>query len=341
MLSKACRGLCEAYRPQTVGLSSFRRDRIGSVDTLQGTLRIGELSRRSGVAPALLRAWEQRYGLLSPDRTEGGLRLYSGRDERRVRAMVGRIAGGLSAAEAARTVLADENASDLDRPAPAAAHGAAFAVPPPAGSELGAESGRLREALRGLDRDGAQQVLDRLLGAFTFEVVAREVLLPYLVDVGARWAHGEPTIAEEHLATQLMRGRLVALGRGFSTAGGARIVLACPPEEHHDIALTILSVALERLGCRVTLLGADTPLMTVTQAAEVTDADCVVLSVTLPGRMEPVREQLRRVAAERPLFLAGPGVDVRLIAQVRACALAGDPLTAAGPLAERFAHSPN
>ena len=135
-----------------------------------------------------------------------------------------------------------------------------------------------------------------------------------------------------------MRGRLLALGHGFSAAGGARVVLACPPQEHHDIALTILAVALERRGCRVTLLGADTPVMTVLHAAELTEADCVVMAVTLPGRLDPVREQLRQVAAGRPLFLAGPGVDERLMTQVQATALTGDPLAAAGPLAERFAH---
>ena len=47
-------------------------------------LRIGELSRRVGVSTELLRAWERRYGLLSPTRTAGGFRLYG--DERRARA---------------------------------------------------------------------------------------------------------------------------------------------------------------------------------------------------------------------------------------------------------------
>src|SRR4051794_13758687 len=65
-------------------------------------LRIGELSRRVGVSPELLRAWESRYGLVDPERTPGGLRLYSEEDERRVREMSRQIAGGLSAAEAAR-----------------------------------------------------------------------------------------------------------------------------------------------------------------------------------------------------------------------------------------------
>ncbi|HXV03786.1 MAG TPA: MerR family transcriptional regulator, partial [Gaiellaceae bacterium] len=69
-------------------------------------LRIGELSRRTGVAPELLRAWERRYGLLRPQRSEGGFRLYSGADERRVELMRRHLRRGLAAAEAARLAAA-------------------------------------------------------------------------------------------------------------------------------------------------------------------------------------------------------------------------------------------
>src|SRR6188474_3629564 len=71
-----------------------------------GSLRIGELARRTGTSPELLRAWEQRYGLLEPARSEGGFRLYSQRDEARVLRVKHLIHEGLSAAEAARQALA-------------------------------------------------------------------------------------------------------------------------------------------------------------------------------------------------------------------------------------------
>src|SRR6476660_4060995 len=71
------------------------------------TLRIGELSRRAGVSDHVLRAWETRYGLVHPVRSTGGYRLYSEADAERVRRMRGHLADGLSAAEAARTVLAE------------------------------------------------------------------------------------------------------------------------------------------------------------------------------------------------------------------------------------------
>src|SRR5215203_1185051 len=65
-------------------------------------VRIGELSRRLGVSTELLRAWERRYQLLQPARSHKGYRLYTAQDELRVRAMQDQLAGGLSAAQAAR-----------------------------------------------------------------------------------------------------------------------------------------------------------------------------------------------------------------------------------------------
>ena len=77
----------------------------------RGHVRIGELSRRVGVTPEVLRAWERRYGILSPRRTEGGFRLYGEDDERRIRRMLGHLEQGLSAAEAARLARADPRAT--------------------------------------------------------------------------------------------------------------------------------------------------------------------------------------------------------------------------------------
>jgi hypothetical protein len=63
-------------------------------------LRIGELSRRTGVSPEVLRAWERRYGLFAPQRTDGGFRLYSASDVLRITEMKRLLADGVSANEA-------------------------------------------------------------------------------------------------------------------------------------------------------------------------------------------------------------------------------------------------
>ena len=127
-------------------------------------LRIGALSKRVGVSPELLRAWESRYGLLNPVRTDGGFRLYSAADEERVRSMRRHVDAGVPAAEAARLALG--HSSSAEDPAIAANQ-----------TRLAEE---LRDALDRLDEAKAHAVLDRLLAAFTIETVLRDVVLVYL-----------------------------------------------------------------------------------------------------------------------------------------------------------------
>ena len=148
----------------------------------RGPVRIGELSRRVGVTPEVLRAWERRYGILSPTRTDGGFRLYGEDDERRIRRMLQHLEQGLSAAEAARLARADPPAR-LD---PGAGTDDGSGAPTAA-----ALSEQLRRALDGFDDAGAHSVLDRLLGSYPLESVLRDAVLPYLHELGERWAHAE------------------------------------------------------------------------------------------------------------------------------------------------------
>ncbi len=182
-------------------------------------LRIGELSRRLGVSDHVLRAWESRYGLLQPVRSAGGFRLYSEADEARIRRMQAYLAEGLSAAEAARAALRGDAS-------PAAGGLASAPAAAPAGGEPFAE---LRRALDAFDEPAAQAVLDRLMAELSLPAVLRDVVLPYLADLGERWRRGTASIAAEHFASNLIRGRLAGLARGWGSGHGPRALLACPP----------------------------------------------------------------------------------------------------------------
>src|SRR5271165_540266 len=191
------------------------------MDTPDGppVLRIGELSRRLGVSDHVLRAWESRYGLLQPVRSAGGFRLYSEADALQVRRMQAHLARGLSAAEAGRAVLGQDSR---------AGHGPAAGPDrvPVAANEL---SGALRQALDAFDEPAAQAVLDRLVSDLSLTTVLRDVVLPYLTELGERWERGTASVAQEHFASNVIRGRLAGLARGWGNGHGPRAVLACPP----------------------------------------------------------------------------------------------------------------
>ena len=192
------------------------------MDTPDGLplLRIGELSRRLGVSDHLLRAWESRYGLLQPVRSAGGFRLYSEADMLRVRRMQAHLARGLSAAEAAQAVLGEDSTAGDGR----AARADRF---PGEASEL---AGAFGQALDAFDEPAAQAVLDRLVSDLSLATVLRDVVIPYLTELGERWERGTATVAQEHFATNIIRGRLAGLARGWGNGHGPRAVLACPPE---------------------------------------------------------------------------------------------------------------
>jgi MerR family transcriptional regulator, light-induced transcriptional regulator len=287
-------------------------------------LRIADFSAKVGVSPDVLRAWERHYRLIEPARSNGGFRLYSEADEWRVRMMVERLASGLSAAEAARDVqVADRRprASDgVESPLLAAAIVA----------ELG-------EALEGFDEDRAHAALDRLFSLLGLERAIREALMPYLRELGERWAAGNVEVAQEHFASRLLEGRLLSLARGWNKGPGPRAVLACPPAEQHTLPLICFGLVLRTRGWRNVYLGGDAPPGSVGMAAQTIDADLIVLAATTTGRFEAVAGQLRRLSSRWRVVIAGAGATPEVAAKAGVEYLSEDPATSAKALSVALA----
>ncbi len=275
-------------------------------------LRIGELSKRSGVSPELLRAWERRYGLLRPTRSAGGLRLYSLDDLERVRQMRGHLEGGLAAAEAAALV---------SRPV-AAETTAPVLLPESALRELA-------DALDGFDEPRAQTVIDELLALATVDALLTEIVLPYLHELGERWQRGDASIAQEHFASSVLRGRLLGLARGWGRGLGPLALLACLPGEQHDLGLIAFGLALRSRGWRIAYLGTDTPLETLDGAARSLAPALVVVTAATPDRVRPVAGELRELAKRHRLALGGSGASDAAGEAAGALVLTGDPVAAA------------
>jgi MerR family transcriptional regulator, light-induced transcriptional regulator len=273
-------------------------------------LRIGELSRRSGVSPELLRAWERRYGLVRPVRSPGGLRLYSLDDVERVRTMRRHLDAGVAAAEAAS--LATDAGSGLSNGGRAE------------GPRLGEERSELAAALDAFDDARAHAVFDRLLALVTVDALVADVVVPYLHDLGERWARGEVSVAQEHFASNLLRGRLLGLARGWGNGLGPLAVLACPSGEQHDLPLLMFGLVLRARGWRISYLGADTPIETVAEVAGSLDPALVVISSVAPEWLRPLRRELFAIARRHRLALAGPGADGIDVRRLEALVLTGN-----------------
>jgi DNA-binding transcriptional MerR regulator len=284
-----------------------------------GLLRIGELSRRTGVSPELLRAWERRYGLLQPTRSAGGLRLYGPDDLERVLRMQQHLAEGLAAAEAA--ALAGESGGDTD---------ALAFDPASARRDLGA-------ALEAFDEPFAQAILDSLVSLTTVDAMLEDVVLPYLHELGERWERGEVSVAQEHFASAVLRGRLLGLARGWGRGLGPRALLACLPGEQHDLGLIAFGLALRARGWRIAYLGGDMPIESLVSAARAVEPAFIVLSAVDVKSFRRFASELTSLAREYRLCLGGAGAREAEAKAAGATLLPGGPIGEANRLTELVA----
>ena len=279
----------------------------------EGLLRIGELSRRTGVKPDLLRAWERRYSLLEPERSAGGFRLYPPSSIDRVAAMQEQLARGYSAAEAARLAVLEGYA-------------------PTRSASIDSLVAELTDALDDYDEPGAQRVIDRMLSAFSVDAILRDAMLPFLHELGLRWERGEVSVAQEHFASSVIRGRLLGLARGWGAGSGPVAVLACPPGEEHDLGLLALGIVLHDRGWRVAYLGSDTPMETLAGAAARVSAKVIVLAAVNPKRFDAAAAAIEHLAKRHQVAVAGPGASEALAKRTNALHLTGGPVDEAARL---------
>ena len=196
-------------------------------------------------------------------------------------------------------------------------------------SALQAAARELAGALDRFDEGQAHAMLDQLLADYRIETILRELLVPYLHDLGERWARGEVSVAQEHFASNLLRGRLLGLARGWGQGHGPTAVLACLPGEQHDLGLIAFGITLYRRGWRIIYLGPDTPMATIRQATETIAPDLVVLAATVPEPCAAHAHAIADLARQTTLALGGAGATAELATRTGASLLAQDPVSAA------------
>ena len=269
-------------------------------------VRIGELARRVDLSPHVLRAWERRYGIFAPVRSEGGFRLYSREDEARVGQMAAQIARGVAPAQAAAAIKAGAQAGEV---------GADPVTP-------------LVAAMMRFDEAAVRQIIGRAVQTVGVDGTITTVIVPFLREVGAMWERGEATVAHEHFVSGALRARLMELTPRVVDEGGPHALLACPPDEFHDLPLVMTSVALRNRGWQVTMLGANTPVDAVAEAASRIDPQVVLVASPFAAVFDAVARELARVGRTHRLLLAGAGASSRIATRVSATYLPHDPVSA-------------
>jgi MerR family transcriptional regulator, light-induced transcriptional regulator len=275
------------------GLSSLDRP-CTSTHMPPGLFHIGEVSRRTGLSADVIRVWERRYGLVKPVRSDGNFRLYSQADVAQLELMRHYLRQQVPPARAAELVLrAQRDAPDANPGVPAREAASARSI--------------LRDSLERFDEAPAERLLRRLLTMFAPGTVVRDVVVPYLRELGERWACGEASVAQEHFASCFLEGWMMGIARAPAAPGRRRAVLACVPEERHALGLLAFGIALRDFGWRLTYLGGDIPLEAVSDAADAVSADAVVLATVSPDALAAAADDAAALAERHPVAVGGAG----------------------------------
>lgn len=271
------------------------------------------VATRTGLSPHVLRAWERRYQVVTPTRSDGGQRLYSDLDIERLR-LLNRLTGRGHAIGRIAALPLDELAR-LDREASAAdlrAGGSGEAGTEAAGASVQAALA----AARRYDATELQAVLERAAVTHGVPVFLEDVVAPVADRIGHGWAEGTVSVAQEHMATAVLRRILGWLMGVFEVHGVARqavvakqLLVATPPSQVHELGALLAALSAAAEGWRVSYLGADLPVGEIIDAARETDADAVALSIVYdsgdPSLLPTLREARDGLPEHVPLIVGG------------------------------------
>jgi len=255
-----------------------------------GLFPIGTVSEITGVNAVTLRAWERRYGLIQPERTPKGHRLYSQTDVDKIQQIVEELGKGIAisrVAEALHTLPSLEN-SEAD--------------------VWERYRTRMIDAVSQFDESVLDEVYNEAMSLYPVDIVTRQLLTPLLKHLGERWQSTQGSVAEEHFFSVFMRNKLGARfhHRNMRNTGPC-LIAACLPGEHHEFGLLLFALAAHARGYRLILLGANMPLAELPHVIQRTRSDGIVLSGSIEMDTASFRAEMQNLVevSSIPVFVGG------------------------------------
>ena len=267
---------------------------------------INHVAQQVGIATATLRAWERRYGVVAPKRTDSGYRVYDEHDLNTLRSMKQLVDHGWQPALAAQETLrrsAPTHPGSSQSAAPVAGHaqGAPSLSSPTIGPDLFA-------AAAAMDTRELTAVLNHVFALNSFETAMTHYVFPALEDLGQAWADGRVSVAGEHLASHaVMRRIAVAYEAAAAYGHGPRVALGMAPGSRHEIGLLAFAVAARRRGISTDYLGADLPLEDWLGVADHRDLVAVVLALPTPADIAHTNAVISALRERRPRLIVAVG----------------------------------
>ena len=273
--------------------------------------------KETGLPADTLRAWERRYGLPAPQRTQGGHRLYSERDIHTIKWLMARQAEGLSISRAVD--LWNENLASGPDPlaglAPSAFTSSQTLPAIYTPQETTLDSMRINwvDACLNFSETAAEQILNQAFSMFPVEAVCVEVLQNGMSEIGTKWYENQASVQQEHFASGLAMRRLDALLIASPAPSRSQTILVgCPADEWHTFTPLMLSLFLRRRGYNVIYLGANVPAERFEETVHAVRANLVILvSQTLVSAASLQQAALALTSKKIPVGYGGRIFNMR------------------------------
>lgn len=250
----------------------------------KGKYRINAVAEMTGIPAATLRAWERRYGVPEPRRTESSYRVYSDADIvliRRVRELCDQ---GMAPSEAAKLVMADLEQRTI-----------------PSANSADPYTNAAEAIIHAVDAFDPHQVQSAVRHAMTLgqaSVVFDRVFRPAMIEIGQRWHDGVFSVGQEHMATSIVEAAASSMFRLIAREDADRTaVVACFADDTHTLGSLGFALHMASWGFNVVRLGARTPPHAIRQAVEELELAIVGLSATITPAGHRARELVEEYAA--------------------------------------------
>ncbi len=263
------------------------------------------VSKRTGLTPHAIRAWERRYGVVTPLRDANNRRYYRESDIERLTLLREATDAGFPISQVAgygneelREIVGEMNVIDLP-------------VRKIRGTVKGKDISVVREdegyiesfisALEHMDRKALESILITCETEIGRNALIERVIVPLMERIGDMWRKGEIRISHEHLASHVVRtflGSLFSSQREFP--GAPNVLVTTPADQWHDLGALSAAVTAASEGWNVTYLGPNLPAEEIAGAAKYNNSRAVILSLIYPENDPSVVEELRKLRRYLP-----------------------------------------
>jgi MerR family transcriptional regulator, light-induced transcriptional regulator len=166
----------------------------------------------------------------------------------------------------------------------------------------------LGAALTGRRREALDVALGALSSGWSITNIYTDLLIPAQRALGVRWASGQISVAQEHLASAVTGSVLARIYEHIpaSEPRRGRVLVAAIEGELHGLPAHFAADLLELQGWDVTLVGPNVPQAMLLSMVEEQKPDLVGLSVTMAFNLPPT------IAVVRALLARSPGLRIAL-----------------------------